>query len=312
MRVVVTGGLGHIGSRLIRKIPEEIPGCEITIVDNMMCQRFCSLFNLPQGVKYNFIDGDILQPEMACIIKGADVVVNLAANTEPEKSVGREAEVENINFIGTKNLAEYCKKYDVPFIFPSSTSVYTSAESIVDENTFIDIRSAQSPYAKSKILSEEYLISQNKEGLRYTVFRFGTIFGISPGMRFHTAVNKFSYQACKGIPLTVWETAYNQRRPYLDIEDAVSVICHIIKNKIYKNEIYNVVTVNATVKDIIDEISKTISDVEIKYIKSEIMNNLSYDVSCEKIKDTGFEIKGSLSRGVKDTLKLFEGIWKYR
>ena len=310
MKIVVTGGLGHIGSRLIRKIPEVIPEAEITIIDNMMVQRYCSLFNLPKGTKYHFVDGDILQPDLERIIAGAEVVINLAANTEPEKSVGREAEVEHVNFVGTKNVAECCKKLGIPIIFPSSTSVYSSEDNLVDENTPLNAEKAQSPYSKSKILSEEYLVNQGKEGLKFVIFRFGTIFGISPGMRFHTAVNKFSWQACKGVPLTIWETAYRQRRPYLDIEDAVSAICFVIKNRIYNNEIYNVVTINATVKDIVDEIAKTIPNIKIKMVKSEIMNTLSYDVSCDKIKKLGYEPCGSLSRGVSDTLELLGGIWK--
>ena len=79
-----------------------------------------------EGINQMPLSGEALKIILPKNLMKLYVVVNLAANTEPEKSVGRESEVENINFIGTKNLAEYCKKYDVPFIFPSSTSVYTS------------------------------------------------------------------------------------------------------------------------------------------------------------------------------------------
>lgn len=310
MKIVVTGGLGHIGSRLIRKLPEAIPGAEIIILDNLKVQRYCSLFHLPKEGNYKFVQGDILDDGLLTrVIQGADAVVNLAANTEPEMSVEKEQEVEEVNFVGTMKVADCCAKWDVPMFFPSSTSVYGAAETYVDETTAVSVEAAQSPYAKTKVKSEEYLSKLGRESnFRFTVCRFGTIFGISPGMRFHTAVNKFTWQACTGQPLSVWETAWEQRRPYLDIEDAVSAICFIIKNHCFYNEIYNIVTVNAAVKDIVAEIEKNLADVQVGFVKSKIMNTLSYDVSCEKIKALGFIPEGSLERGVKDTVELLQGI----
>ena len=49
MKIIVTGALGHIGSCLIRDLPFSFPGSEIAMVDNMMAQHYCSLFNLPRG-----------------------------------------------------------------------------------------------------------------------------------------------------------------------------------------------------------------------------------------------------------------------
>ena len=59
MKIVVTGGLGHIGSRLIRKLPLQFSDIEIVIVDNLLTQRYCSLFNLPEKGKYSFIEADV-------------------------------------------------------------------------------------------------------------------------------------------------------------------------------------------------------------------------------------------------------------
>ena len=47
MKIVVTGALGHIGSRLIRELPTMFPEAEIVLIDNLSTQRYCSLFNLP-------------------------------------------------------------------------------------------------------------------------------------------------------------------------------------------------------------------------------------------------------------------------
>ncbi|MDA9141573.1 SDR family NAD-dependent epimerase/dehydratase, partial [Gammaproteobacteria bacterium] len=59
MKIVVTGAIGHIGSYLIRDLAAQFPGSEILMIDNLMTQRFPSLFNLPTSAKYSFIDADL-------------------------------------------------------------------------------------------------------------------------------------------------------------------------------------------------------------------------------------------------------------
>ena len=54
---------------------------------------------------------------------------------------------------------------------------------------------------------------------KYYILRLGTILGFSKGIRFHTAVNKFCFQASLSQELTVWRTVLHQRRPYLILED---------------------------------------------------------------------------------------------
>ena len=109
----------------------------------------------------------------------------------------------------------------------------------------------QSPYAEAKLEAEQLLDRLGAEkGLKFVTCRFGTIFGTSIGMRFHTAVNKFCWQAVMGQPLTVWKTALHQHRPYLDLGDAVKAINFIIQKKLYDGRIYNVVTTNSSVSNI--------------------------------------------------------------
>ena len=55
---------------------------------------------------------------------------------------------------------------------------------------------------------------------KFISLRFGTIVGASPGMRFHTAVNKFCLAARFDKSFPVWKSAYNQYRPYLSLKDA--------------------------------------------------------------------------------------------
>ena len=61
--ILVTGGLGHIGSALIRHISEISNVERVTILDNLLTQRYASLFNLPADIDYTFIEGDVMKPD---------------------------------------------------------------------------------------------------------------------------------------------------------------------------------------------------------------------------------------------------------
>src|SRR6185436_14180124 len=105
MRIVVTGGLGHIGSYLIRELPRAFPGVEIVILDNLSTQRYCSLFNLPGEGSYHFIEADVLTADLTAICTGADVVVHLAAATDAANSFQNKEHVETTNYVGTERVA---------------------------------------------------------------------------------------------------------------------------------------------------------------------------------------------------------------
>src|SRR5262249_40176166 len=107
-----------------------------------------------------------------------------------------------------------------------------------------------------------------------------------------------------GHPLTVWRTALHQRRPYLDLADCVRALEFIIDSDRFDNRVYNVVTANATVADIVEAIRSRIADVEVKYVDSPIMNPLSYAVSRAPFPTLGFEFRGELARGIADSLDL--------
>jgi UDP-glucose 4-epimerase len=305
MKIVVAGALGHIGSRLIREFPKEFPGCEVIMIDNMLTQRYCSLFDLPKGVNYKFIEADVTQVELAPLMHGVDIVVHLAAITDATWSLGNAEAIEQNNFLATKRIAEACIKVGARLIVPSSTSVYTPHSSLVDEYCLEAELQPKNPYALTK-LKEESLIQQlvKFQGLRACVFRFGTVFGPSPGMRFHTAVNKFCWQAVMGQSLTVWSTAYDQKRPYLDLSDACNSIIHVIRNELFDGNVYNVLTLNATVRDIVETIRIHIPELHVNFVVSQVMNDLSYEVSSAKIVNTSFTPSGSLARSLADELQL--------
>jgi len=275
------------------------------MVDNMMTQRYCSLFNLPKEGNYRFIEADITQMELQPLLESADVVVHLAAITDAAGSFDRAEQVEQNNFNATKRVAEACAIGEVRLITLSSTSVYGTQAGVVGEDCTEEELKPQSPYATTK-LKEERLVQQlvKEQGLKASIFRFGTIFGASPGMRFHTAVNKFCWQAAMGLPITVWSTAYDQKRPYLDLGDACRAMAHIIRNELFDGRVYNVLTLNATVREVVETIRTFVPTLEVQFVDSKIMNQLSYEVSDARFRNTGYAPLGRLSESLARELKL--------
>lgn len=304
MRLLVTGALGHIGSRLIRFLPERFPGVELILIDNLSTQRFPSLFDLPGTGRFRFVEGDVTRMDLKLLLRGVDGVVHLAAITDAAGSVDRAVEVERNNFTATSRVAQACGEMGVPLIAPSSTSVYGTQKDVVDEDCGIEDLKPQSPYAETKLKEEDLLLSMARVGLRTASLRFGTIFGTAPGMRFHTAINKFCSQAVFDLPLTVWRTAYEQRRPYLDIEDAARCIAFFLEANRCDGRIYNVVTVNATVHEVVDRIRAQVPSVTVRFVDERIMNQLSYEVRADRVQAAGFRFSGSMERGIADTVAL--------
>lgn len=312
MRIVITGALGHIGSRLIRELANLGEDLELVLIDNLSTQRYCSLFNLPPGGRYQFLEADILKANLAALFKGAHAVIHLAAITNATESFAIQEQVEETNFLGTEKVAAACMETGCALVFLSTTSVYGTQNETVDEDCSPSELKPQSPYAESKLKAEQLLQRLGEsEGLRFIICRFGTIFGTSIGMRFHTAINKFCWQAVMGQPITVWRTALHQKRPYLDLTDAVEAIKFILRKDLFDRKVYNVLTVNASVKTIVDVISEYVADVTIEYVDTRIMNQLSYEVSNQRFINQGFEFTGDLSAGIHDTVKLLRGIRQF-
>ena len=300
MKILVTGGLGHIGSSIIRYLPKIKKIQTIYVLDNMMSQRYSSLFNLPKNTKYKFLNLDLSMCNISEIPK-SDIVIHLAAKTDAAQSSKFKNEFYKNNKKATLNIIKYCNKNNSKLIFASSTSVYGPQTKIVFENSSFKNLNPQTPYAKIK-LDEEKLIQKNLKKINsYLILRLGTIYGFSPGIRFHTAINKFCLQACMNESLTIWKTAFNQKRPYLGLDDFNKVIIHIITKKLIKNDLYNILSHNLKVSDIVKTINQR-KKIKKIFVNNPIMNQLSYSISNEKFCATGFKFKSNLKLEINKTI----------
>lgn len=303
--ILVTGGLGHIGSALVKKLA---PNHSVTVVDNLLTQRYCSLFSFNEPV--NFVEGSFEDVSL----DGIDIVIHLAAITDAASSFGNKEEIEKVNVGDTQSFLKRCRDSGVGlFVFPSSTSVYGVSADVVfeDDDQYLN---PQSPYAESKLAIEETIAQELGGSCKYLILRLGTIFGPSPGMRFHTAVNKFCYQAALGQPLTVWKDNYDKVRPYLGINDACCAIDHLISKNgsfeyRYRNQIYNVLTDNTKTRDIVNFLDRLVG-VQTNMVDTPLLNQYSYIVSNKKLNATGFSPQDHMIDEIVRTLKLLNGLNK--
>ena len=297
MKIIITGALGHIGSYVYHHLLKKKYIKKIYLIDNLQSQRYCSLFNIPKNSKIKFINIDLSKQ---LIDFNSDILIHFAAKTDAAQSHVLEKEFIKNRKI-TSNILKYCNKHKVKIIFASSTSVYGPQSDLVDEDCHKNDLRPQSPYALTKLKEEKDI--QQKSLNNFLILRLGTIYGFSNGIRFHTAVNKFCLQSSEGRPLTIWKTALHQKRPYLSLEDLSKAIVHILKNNLINNEIYNLVSGNFTVNEIVNIIKLKNKTTKIKFVDHKIMNQLSYNVDTKKFQRTNFKFNAKLVGNINDTLK---------
>ena len=300
MNLLITGGLGHIGTYFLTEAHKIKNLKNIYVIDKIQ-ERILQLVNIRLKRKVTFINLDLGKNKIKSKkIKKIHCVLHLSSTTNAEESLNNKKEIFRNNLGCFKNVLEFCKNKNINLIHLSSTSVYGSQKLYVDENCKELL--PQSPYAKIKII-EERMLKKTPKKFKFITLRLGTIVGPSSGMRFHTAVNKFCMQAYLNKPLDIWKTAYNQYRPYLSISDSFKAFNFILKKNIFDRQTYNVVSQNLTVKDIIKVINK-FKKTKIKFVNSKIMNQLSYKIKKNKLKKLGLNLNSNLYKEIQKTIKI--------
>ena len=302
MKFLVTGAMGYLGARLANELSLHFPNTRLILLDNLSVMRREVASPWPKAGNYDFVRADIRTFDFHSLgLRASDGVIHLAALSHAGESFARAKEYEEVNGEGTGRVAEACARASAFLFFPSTTSIYAKKSGWVTESSFRDIR-PQSPYAASKLQAEK-ILSETK-GLRYLTARFGTLYGPSPRMSFHTVVHQFCRQAAAGEPLTVWKTAWNQCRPYLDIEDAVRFILFVIQKKLFKREACNVVGENLTARGLVEKIRHFAPSARLKRIHARAMNEFSYRTSTARMKRLGFECRGRVAKSVSKILEI--------
>ena len=304
MKIIITGACGHIGSYVAENVHKIKKIKNTILIDNLESNRYCSIFNLKKKSNFKFHIKDLNNIKALNEFKKVDYLIHCASMTNAEKSFTNEKKMYKNNINCLKTTIKYCKQNNVKLIHLSSTSVYGKQAEIVDENCEKKYLKPQSPYAKIKLI-EENMLKKESKNLKYVTFRLGTIAGVSKGIRFHTAVNKFCFNAALSQKIEVYKTALHQYRPYLSVRDAFKVFKFCIDKNFFKNDIFNAVSGNFTVNQILSKIKKRKKFIKVKFVNSRIMNQLSYHVDDKKIRSYGLKLNANLQKDIDNTLKLF-------
>ena len=303
MNILISGALGHIGSKIIHNLSKIKKLKKVYLIDNASSNNINVLFNLKnKKIKIIFIRKDLLDKKVLFSIKDKiNIVIHLASITNAEESFDIKKKIDSNNYGIFKNILKFCIFKKSKLVHLSSTSVYGVQSLLVDEKC--KNLNPQSPYAHIKFL-EEKLLRKNSKKLKFITLRLGTITGISTGMRFHTAVNKFCLYTILGESVPVWNNAIDQYRPYLSLGDAIKSIILIINKNIFDQNIYNLLSSNYTVREILDMIRKNKFNPKIKKVKTKILNQNSYKVSRKKFDKLKIQISRSIKKDIKQTLRL--------
>jgi UDP-glucose 4-epimerase len=310
MVILVTGACGYLGSQLVRELPKqkEFEGEVIRMFDNMFRDRFVSLFDLPSDTKYEMVFGDVRDMEKVHLAtKDVTHVLSLSDITNAPLSFERKELTYDTNYKGVLNLYNAAVDSGVErFIYTSTASVYGLTDRIVDETFDCN---PKSPYGEYKLKAEQEMQRLSREsGFSWTALRLGTVVGQTVGMRFDTVIDKFTFYASIGHPLTVWETALHEARPYAEVRDVTRSYHFSLLNRKMNHEVYNVVNENLNMNQVIERIKKYFPDVKVNISPAPDLNQASYVLSSEKIKKAGFKFEYTIDDGIKDLASKFSGI----
>ena len=229
-------------------------------------------------------------------LAGVDAVIHLASIVGMPASSIEPKTSEEINYLATKNIAELCQIHEIEtYIFASTCSVYGA-----QPDRLITEKSPTNPldfYATHKFLSERAAGWLNRAP---TIMRFGTLFGLSPRMRFDLVINLFIAQALAGDTLTVH--GGSQYRPFLHVADAADSLIFALENNLTGT--YNVITENSTIEQVARQM-QAITGCTVN-VSDEIQDARDYRVSAKKINQMGFVSKMSLKHAFTEIKEAFK------
>ena len=159
MKILVTGGLGFIGSNFVRCMIEEAGANvdDIVVVDAL---KYGSNENNLKGLDYKLVKGDICDFElMAEVVKGMDAIVNFAAETHVDRSISNPYAFIESNVIGTYTILEAMRKAnsEAKLVHIGTDEVYGD----IEEGSFRegDALKPSSPYSASKASADMFVLA---------------------------------------------------------------------------------------------------------------------------------------------------------
>ncbi len=299
MNILITGGAGYLGSVITPLLVDK--GHNVTVYDNLMYNQL-TLSDLCYKPNFKFVYGDVRDyAKLNKHIQKADVIVPLAAIVGFPACEKDKQLATSVNYYQIQDIIKNTSK-EQTIVFPNTNSGYgTRSNGICTENQKLK---PISHYGITKCDSEDLLLKNGNA----IIFRFATVFGVSPRMRLDLLVNEFVYKALTDKYITIFER--KAVRNYIHIRDVADVFNFMIDNKDeYKGEIFNVGLSDANInkQELAELIKKYISDFAITYSDYyEDPDKRDYIVSNEKIENTGWTPKYNLDDGIKELIMAYQ------
>jgi nucleoside-diphosphate-sugar epimerase len=307
--VLITGGAGYIGSILTSELLRA--NYRVTVLDSLLFggESIIPFLNHPN---FHFVKADVtenrsLRDSIKRDWQKPDTVIHLAAivGFPACQAVGKQV-AWKYNVEATKNVYGQSADLGVErIVFASTYSNYGLSEDgrpVTEESPL----NPQSLYAETKVASEEFLLSQKDSALSPLLYRFATLYGISPRTRFDLIVNQFVLEAFLKRSLIIYQRGYS--RSFVHIRDVVRGVMMGIeaeKEKV-RGQVFNLGTDNGNYSknDIVQMVLKRMPETVVEYKDLTFGGDMrDITVSFEKIKRVlGFDTTLNVDDGVREVL----------
>ena len=299
-KIIITGGLGYIGTELCKLYSGVSWNNNITVIDN----RFISeRVNQLRNWNIEFIQGDILDKKLINFFcKDADIVHHLAGitdvpRTKSETNVEKDKKIQKVAEEGTQNIldsiSEKCK-----IIFPSTHVVYEGIEKVKNNITEEEELKPELTYSTSKALNEKQL---KKSGKNYIILRLGSVYGYSTDTaRVDIMPNFFSKIASQDGVIKLFAGG-RQIKSLVPLIDVARCFKEMEEREDISSETFNLTKDNLTVKEVAEICKKHNPKITLKETNDEVPN-LGFSLSNKKILNSGFKFLYSLDQSIKEMI----------
>lgn len=297
-RVLVTGGLGYLGSIACEHLLAA--GYAVTALDNLSYGAGSGLYHLCANPAFDFVKGDVRdEATMRAALKNADAIVHLAGVVGAGACDRDPALAKSVNFESVKLLNKLRSSSQL-VVFPNTNSGYgaTSGATFCTEETPLEPISL---YGRTKCDAERLLLDSPNA----VTFRLATVFGMSPRMRLDLLVNHFVYAAVKDGYLVLFEKDF--KRNFVHVRDVADCFLHALANGAQMSgRPYNLGldSANLSKEDLAFAVKKHVPKFYIHFAPiGEDPDKRNYIVSSARLKAAGFEARRSLDDGIRELLK---------
>lgn len=303
-KVVVTGGLGFIGSHLVEGLMENN---EVTIIDDQSSGTKDNIKHL-ENENINLIKGDINHLNLKPIFEDNDYVFHGAALVSVPESVKKPLQYNEVNVKGTLQVLMAAKDSDIKkLVFASSSAVYGNNETLpLSEDVPI---MPLSPYAANKAAGEMYCqVFTEAYGLPTVSLRYFNVFGPrqDPNSPYAAAVPNFISAILKGKPPVIYGDG-KQSRDFVSVKQIVKAniqACQSDQTGVFNVALGKSTNINQLV-EIINEITgKSLKPVYIDPRPGDVQHSVA-DISRAKL--FGFHPQSDLKADLRETVEWFAG-----